>query len=665
MANDDTNNAGGTDGIPLIAPDTQVKEFSDDQGMGIVFKETRPQPEESKLDMNAPLTAPRMQGARPIKRRSLLTNTDDVFDVGGAFGGSGVESGTIVTDKRHKSVDFGEAVTEAFSEWYSNLRNSFRGMQLLQKKEVETITPSENRKEVIKQAVETRRQVPHDDHAVVIERFKTLSHDAERLTGKPYLIKKDSEKKNAIHDDFPTLVKKETPPSQPREYQTSTVHTPAPIVKERPTLDLRTASVAPTIEQRSTSPLPRTMPAAVPGTPPITKPTHHEVSRMVVPQHVKEKNVAPTVNADIRTTEHVLPTVPERIAPQKKSTPDSGWSFLVKEDASETELKPEQSTPTEAIAHEVEYRRVVESKPAEKPIERELPPTPRVREPLEVPPPHREKEVPLPLPVSPPPVPQATEAKEFSVPTIASVPLPQNAPVRSTQKKRALLYSIGIILIVLLGAGAGIGTAVYVMKRSDTSETLVTPAVASFFSVDALVKIPFSVSQPILLNALKSAIESAPRGVTHIYMSTEDEIASAKNLPTTEAVLTVIAPHTTSRFLRGLDEVHMIGSVTTSQNEPFIVIRSDAFDSTFAGMLEWEPYMQTDLAPLFGTPEAVSESNTVTRSPFVDALRENRSIRVLYDNAGNERMIYAFVNRTTVVITSSTEALSQIIGRIR
>ncbi len=63
--------------------------------------------------------------------------------------------------------------------------------------------------------------------------------------------------------------------------------------------------------------------------------------------------------------------------------------------------------------------------------------------------------------------------------------------------------------------------------------------------------------------------------------------------------------------------------------------------------------MQADLAPLFGTPQGVPR--------FTDAVRDNKSIRILYDSAGTEILLYSFIDKNTVVITTSGEALARLI----
>jgi hypothetical protein len=108
--------------------------------------------------------------------------------------------------------------------------------------------------------------------------------------------------------------------------------------------------------------------------------------------------------------------------------------------------------------------------------------------------------------------------------------------------------------------------------------------------------------------------------------------------------------------VEALDSISMIGSATTDLNEPFVIIRSYNFDVLFSGMLAWEPFIYDDFTPLFGSQELRSIS-------FVDAVQNNTSIRILYDEEGNEILLYAFVNRNTVVITTSSEALSKIIER--
>jgi hypothetical protein len=126
---------------------------------------------------------------------------------------------------------------------------------------------------------------------------------------------------------------------------------------------------------------------------------------------------------------------------------------------------------------------------------------------------------------------------------------------------------------------------------------------------------------------------------------------------TTDAIMRTLVWGTDGSFVRVLAPHMMFGSIRGETNQPFIILQSTNFDVAFAGLLAWETSMSGDLAPLFGEP--------VVGGRFTDALASNRSIRILRDTDGVERLVYAFVNKDLIVITTTSEALAGIIERVQ
>jgi hypothetical protein len=98
----------------------------------------------------------------------------------------------------------------------------------------------------------------------------------------------------------------------------------------------------------------------------------------------------------------------------------------------------------------------------------------------------------------------------------------------------------------------------------------------------------------------------------------------------------------------------MIGAISTDRPEPYLILRFSDFEAAFAGMLAWESTLPRDVGSLFGVgtlPDTLR---------FTDQLRNNRTVRVLAGPAEQERIVYAFIDRRTIIITTSTTALSRL-----
>ena len=154
------------------------------------------------------------------------------------------------------------------------------------------------------------------------------------------------------------------------------------------------------------------------------------------------------------------------------------------------------------------------------------------------------------------------------------------------------------------------------------------------------------------LTALKEKVRDSGAGLTQFYPTMREGETTRPG--SSAEILGFLNTHLDERTRKSLSPTIMMGSITTTKNEPFVVIQSTNFDVLFTGLLAWEPNLYTDFAPLFG-------ENAPTKIKFKDAVRDNTSTRILYDDAGNEILLYSFINQKTVVITTSGEALSELI----
>jgi hypothetical protein len=117
-------------------------------------------------------------------------------------------------------------------------------------------------------------------------------------------------------------------------------------------------------------------------------------------------------------------------------------------------------------------------------------------------------------------------------------------------------------------------------------------------------------------------------------------------------------------LLRSFSGEYMIGTYISAANNPFMILKSDSFPITFAGMLEWEKDMTEDLLPLIQvTHEDDAILGTTTR-PFEDSVAQNVDVRVMRNASSTVILAYAFPNKDTVVITTSEDSLRYILGEL-
>ncbi len=398
-------------------------------------------------------------------------------------------------------------------------------------------------------------------------------------------------------------------------------------------------------------------------------------------QMIHESFVVPTYSATPSVPLEVkqnLPQIPkvQSVAPaeserQKVSTPVPAIKPPVPAPAPSS--KPVIPTPTWSSSKEAE---VVPQK--QSPFATSRSSVPQRPEPIRV----EEKPViatPAPRPQTPPPTSDTVE-KNIATPVktpafhsvAATIPHEEPAPLSQTvtapiqpQQPAALVPSLiqnpvvrRMIKWAVLGCIAIIGVTLAVVlsiyfnvfaPNSETQPTILT--IPSFFNTESQTSVPLEGTPALFLTTLADSVTQST-GVKQLYPIQKE--VEGFSIATAPEVFAFLGTNLGQKTIRALDDTMMIGSITTTKNEPFIILRSYNFDTLFAGFLAWEPYMYEDLAPLFGT-EPIADIR------FKDAVRGNASTRILYNGAGNEVMLYSFINQNTVVITTSGEALAHII----
>ena len=207
----------------------------------------------------------------------------------------------------------------------------------------------------------------------------------------------------------------------------------------------------------------------------------------------------------------------------------------------------------------------------------------------------------------------------------------------------------GVVLGVILIA-SGIGIYVSFFKSAPTQ----TYSITSFFSVDTPVGIPLTEDRTAFHSVFTEQLSASGGRSVQVYPTLKE--GESLRPATSKEFFATLAMHLPRTLENALDNGFMIGGITTTSPEPFLIIHSYNFDGLFAGLLQWEDTMPEDLSPLFGEPMATS-------THFTDAVQNNKSTRILYDTAGNEVLLYSFISQDVVIITTSGESLSALIEK--
>ncbi len=607
--------------------------------------------------------------------KSHLSNKSGVFNVAKAFSEGGKEEGTIVSEKRVRHVTLGESLSSAFSEWFGKTKENIHTMQerVVEATEPAADTPVvpkvETRKEIIEKAATHAHIAPVQEQKVVIEKLRTYKSDVAKITNQPIIkpevtsvpewghAKESTEEfKGKILSEVTTLETKtitDTPATTPAQ-EIKPAQKSIPLEEKNPepkhivVPEIQKSIVAPIVTKRSTVDIDslRTRQTEAPQTNASLKRINVEDNHV---RHHQKDAVTPDV-APVITAHSKKPFSPTAPTPEQKTTKEKGSDlpFIKKE----TPL-PAYSTPVSHTEEKLqEVAPVVKNTPhtEEKQLE-VLPPLPKE--------PAYSLESETPLESMPEfrsvPIPKAVKQELDDLRAREKNTVSQNAAQDEKHEQSKIIHYAILVSVLLLILVVGVGLAYLVKTKltntvptnEETPSVTVLP-VSSIAGTENISTISLGNSPAEFRTTLREQIMSAPTGLTEIQPLLPGSAVSQE--AATLDILTFLEVGMPTSVRRALNEDIIIGSITTAiQNEPFIVLRSDDFDTLFSGMLEWEHSIQSDFSPLFGTPS--------TSSGFEDAVRNGVPARIERDAQQNEILVYSFINPNTVIITTSSRAL--------
>ncbi|HUD02854.1 MAG TPA: hypothetical protein VMR46_02430 [Candidatus Paceibacterota bacterium] len=277
--------------------------------------------------------------------------------------------------------------------------------------------------------------------------------------------------------------------------------------------------------------------------------------------------------------------------------------------------------------------------------------------------------------------------KNVSVLSIAAAEAARRAQTHESeerapaQDRSALIKNIGLFALGFLFLVAASGALAYIVERPTSVGTPQAPT-APFIAVDDTKTI--TIDQYTTRTSLMSTLTAAKQAtalslglMSRLLITTASSTASGQVLVPLDAqsFFTLIAPDIPQNLLLTMQPTFLLGVHVYNDNQPFFIIRVDSYEQAYASMLAWEPTMQADLSPLFDyTPSPhIPEQGIATTTPpaqfiqtgFVDMIVENHDARVIQNSTGDISLLWTFIDRNTLVITTNDATLREIISRLQ
>jgi hypothetical protein len=141
----------------------------------------------------------------------------------------------------------------------------------------------------------------------------------------------------------------------------------------------------------------------------------------------------------------------------------------------------------------------------------------------------------------------------------------------------------------------------------------------------------------------------------------DDSISAKRTFPISQSqliqVLGLSLPDQFIRLLGGEDE-YIVGMHVADRNTPFILLTTQSHEHAFAAMLDWENVAEVQLGAFFATEGSNSSKRTVE-----DIIIQNIDARAVRDEDRTIKLLYAFLDRETVLITNNIHTLTEVARR--
>lgn len=241
--------------------------------------------------------------------------------------------------------------------------------------------------------------------------------------------------------------------------------------------------------------------------------------------------------------------------------------------------------------------------------------------------------------------------------------------------KNTLLLISGIVLVA--GAAGGL---LYAFLRPAPSLPQQISAQSPLISVDDTQVLLVPEAQwdrntvMLNLNEIKNKTDISLGLISRDYVSLATNTPDKSVIPpavSVQALLRLIAPNAPDELLRSLEPgAYVLGVHMFDGAQPFLIAQVDSYEQAFSGMLAWERTMQQELSPYF-TRITHSRPGNTTPAPaeallpgaFRDKIVSNHDARVILSESGETLLLWTFLDRNTLVITTADTTLGELISR--
>lgn len=233
--------------------------------------------------------------------------------------------------------------------------------------------------------------------------------------------------------------------------------------------------------------------------------------------------------------------------------------------------------------------------------------------------------------------------------------------IEGTPTKKIFWVIGGIILV----AGAIYGTYFILQQKALQNIPAQITREEALLSYDEISTINITNLNELInkINAAKKEVSVENKVGTIKYFSLSKDINGIKEKILTKELFQGLGFTAPSSLVRSLSPSYMIGTYTSNFPYLFIIFQTKDYEYSYAGMLEWEKSLASDMLSIFSL-DTIQTKLELNNRKWQDIIINNKDARVLLNENGKEILYYLFTDKNNLVITNNKETIKEIISKL-
>jgi len=236
----------------------------------------------------------------------------------------------------------------------------------------------------------------------------------------------------------------------------------------------------------------------------------------------------------------------------------------------------------------------------------------------------------------------------------------------SSETSKRTWSVVASIILIILGLGT-VGGFYYLQQQTPVIETTPGPAPEDTiigYNLKKGITTDGADRKELLtvLNNERKNTEVNPNQIQYIYLNK----ANATGLEgiATRDLFSILQTKIPPATLRSFDTQFMFGFFRDELVRSFLLVQITSYDNAYDGMLKWESSIVEDIGSLF---IVLGDANDFTSGgatyAFEDETFANKDARVLKNDGGKTILLYSFLDKDTLLITSNENTLKEMINK--